>query len=155
MKTLVVTTSLKHQRRKILITFLPLPSFEETAKVLDMRRLGCQRSECLLLLKTLYGEDTRWQYHKIVSMWAGYEFALAVYGCNICAEWIRRGYKDTTLPKIAAYLPQDSSKIIYPSWDERLYSSHRAALLYKAPEWYVRFGWKESPKIDFYWPTKV
>jgi len=44
--------------------------------------------------------------------------------------------------------------------DERLHSSHRAALLYKNPEWYGRFGWSEHPavpdskgRLPYYWPT--
>jgi len=134
-----------------MITFLPLPSFEESAKVLDRRRLGCQRGECLLLLKTLAGEDTRWINHPIISMWRGHEQALAVYGCSICVEWKRRGYKDSTHERIMDYMDSEKYPIVYPVWDERLYASHRAALLYKAPEWYSQFGWEEEPKIEYWW----
>jgi hypothetical protein len=31
---------------------------------------------------------------------------------------------------------------------------HRAALLAKDPAWYGQYGWKEEPKIEYWWPTK-
>lgn len=61
-------------------TFLPYPSFSESARVLDNRRLGKQRVECLQILNTLANgpyqkreaiiaswvscTEEEWKYHK-------------------------------------------------------------------------------------------
>lgn len=84
-------------------------------------------------------------------MWRGYEQALVSYGLAICEEWLSRGYKDTCYDKIAAY---QKGRIILPKWlGSRIHKTHRAALLFKAPEWYSRFGWSEKPAYDYYWPV--
>ena len=46
--------------------------------------------------------------------------------------------------------------IKYPSWlgDDKLHSSHRAALLYKDFEHYSQCNWLEEPIINYYWPTR-
>ena len=107
-------------------TFLPYPSFEDSAKVLDNRRLGKQRVECLQILKALArtewscsscGEPqtqymskhpthyhniilTPWYRHPAVQMWRGKEWNLCRYGIAMCDEWIHRGFKDTCANKI-------------------------------------------------------
>jgi hypothetical protein len=42
-----------------------------------------------------------------------------------------------------------------PPWfgDERFHSSHRAALLWKAPAIYGAYGWTETPCEDYFWPV--
>lgn len=79
-------------------TFLPYPSFTESAKVLDMKRLGKQRVECKQIINALEGTSKGWQNHPAAIMWRGYLPALAEYGLVICEEWVSRGYKDTLLP---------------------------------------------------------
>ena len=167
-------------------TFLPLPSFLESAKVLDRQRLGKQRVEVLGMLKTLdlgptkkyfyYYDDrfvtlkTPWYNHPAVQMWKGYERELCLYGLYICDEWKRRGYKDTCFEKIKEYIDvyDDSDtyikdkEIIWnfyhkgPHWlgNQDFHASHRAALLAKNYRYYSQFGWKEEPKIEYWWPTK-
>lgn len=132
-------------------SFLPYESFSQSAKVLDMRRLGNQRVEVLQMMRALTGESKGWRNHPATKMWDGYEGALAAYGIAICDEWISRGYRDTCRDKLLRY--PDIGTL--PPWlgDERFHSSHRAALLYKKPDWYSQFGWKETPELNYVWPT--
>ena len=90
-------------------TFLPYPSFAQSAKCLDSRRLGKQRVETLQLLKALTEPAYGWQNHPATRMWRGYVPALASYGVTICNEWLSRGYRDTCRDKIAQYIVGDCS----------------------------------------------
>lgn len=108
-------------------TFLPYPNFAESARVLDNRRLGKQRVECLQILQTLakgpiqrsltraYGfkynpqegvftRKTPWYNHPACRMWRGKEHALALYGCHICFEWRKRGFQDNVIQKICGMM---------------------------------------------------
>jgi hypothetical protein len=100
-------------------TFLPYPSFSESAKVLDNKRLGKQRVEAYQILRVLCGESTGWQHHPAVKMWKGFEWALWSYGQDICIEWIRRGFKDTVLTKLEGmegYKVIGETRFKKPSW---------------------------------------
>ena len=62
-------------------TFLPYEDFEKSARVLDDKRLGKQRSESIIILKTLLGVYEKegrkgWPHHPATKMWAGHEVAL-------------------------------------------------------------------------------
>lgn len=113
-------------------TFLPYPSFAESAAVLDRQRLGKQRVETLQILQVLTGarlvsstrppgsvrplplppEEWRvesvaargWSHHPAVLMWTGHLAALGDYQRAICAEWTGRGYRDTCADKTAFLL---------------------------------------------------
>lgn len=125
-------------------TFLPSPDFQESARMLDYRRLGKQRVEAYQLLRG------GWPNHPAARMWSLWKGALYWYAECICVEWIRRGYRDTVLAKIQIF----KSKVVYPVWlgNELFHSRHRAALLFKDYQWYSQFGWKEAPVINYYWP---
>ena len=112
-------------------TFLPFPSFVESAKVLDMRRLGKQRVECLQLLKG------SWPHHPVSKMWRGYQYQLAEYGKIICIEWISKGYKDTCFDKISK-LQLTFQDHGVPPWfgDPAFHLAHRSNLIRKDPERY-------------------
>ena len=133
-------------------TFLPYPDFEKSAKVLDRQRLGKQRVECLQILNALFDPSKGWGNHPATKMWRGHEDWLVLYGVAICEEWKARGYKDTCLEKIASFYTGKSTKP--PTWfsNEKFFSSHRAALLFKNTEHYSQFGWTEQPKLDYVWP---
>jgi hypothetical protein len=139
-------------------TFLVSPSFGESAKALDRQRLGKQRVEVWQILKALAEPNYGWQNHPAVKMWKGHTFRLCQYGLAICNRWKSFGYDDTIENRINLYMHAypDYPSISYPSWwnDDRLFSSHRAALLAKDFGWYSRFGWKEKPEIKYFWPTK-
>lgn len=146
-------------------TFLPFADFAESARVLDRQRLGKQRVEVMQILKAL-GVSVRsakddagvaiantiapggaWSNHPATKMWRGYESALCAYGLAVVAEWVKRGYKNSI------QFPEHVGD--NPPWvgDERFHSAHRAALLFKNPEWYGQFGWAEEPQLDYWWPV--
>ena len=139
-------------------TFLPYQDFAKCAKVLDRQRLGKQRLECLQILNALTGKSKGWVNHPCVKMWKSFEVCLAEYGWYICSEWIRRGYKDTCMEKIIKCVGVDMFSSTHPSppWlsNDKLFSSHRAALLAKNYEWYKQFNWTEEPIINYVWPVK-
>lgn len=150
-------------------TFLPMLSFEGSARCLDRARLNKQRSECLTLVNACLGREAispvnrtkpfnpaAWRNHSATRMWRGCEFALADYGREVCLEWRRRGYVDNLLPRFEEFIFSWGGDCSSPWWlgDERLHSSHRAALLAKNLDWYSRFGWLDEPRINYWWPCR-
>lgn len=133
-------------------TFLPYADFEETARVLDYRRLGKQRVETKQILMTLLDQSSGWRNHPAVRMWRGYESCLRLYGLYMCEEWIRRGYKDTLHPWFDALaLPAFKD----PHWfgDEPLHLSHRSNLLRKDAAYYGQY-WVDVPNdLPYVWPV--
>lgn len=146
-------------------TFMPLPSFRESAAVLDNKRLGKQRVECkqiLLCLGVPVGDHTpgasRWRNHPAVQMWAGYEAQLAAYSAIVCREWRQRGFRDTLLVQFMAAwheLTAGCDKILYPPWFgvPEFHASHRSNLLRKDFRHYSQFGWAEPIDLPYAWPT--
>jgi hypothetical protein len=158
-------------------TFLPYKSFEQSAKVLDWRRLGKQRVECKQLLQALLcgpyqvkvGEGwlpikdpsattaktrkTPWINHPAAKMWQGYEDVLVEYAIVICKEWIDRGYYDSLLPFFLDYNNCDGLYAQDPPWlgNDGFHASHRSNLLRKDPIHYGQFGWDESPDMPYVW----
>ena len=135
-------------------TFLPYPSFVDSAKCLDRQRLGKQRVETKQILLALSDPTYGWQNHPIVKMWRGHIPALALYGYTICKEWKERGYKDTLQEYFRDYLNLlSNSEIIYPQWFgiELLHDSHKSNLLRKYPEWYHQFNWNVPDNLPYYW----
>lgn len=131
-------------------TFLPHSDFVTSAQVLDYRRLGKQRVEAYQILRTLNGQSNGWKNHPATKMWEGYETALGLYLAVMVEEWVNRGYKNNI--EYSSWL---SGELVYPKWlgDERLHSSHRAALLFKSSH-YAQFGWEETPELNYFWPGK-
>jgi len=152
-------------------------SFEETAAVLDNKRLHKQTLEawqCLLTMCRLDpdGNDREpkgWSSHPVVKMWRGHETLLVSYITATYFEWRSRGYKSTLLEKTlrtydtAVSLGRISSDITLPSWMqdlqyfENLCSTHRVALLNKNYEWYSQFKWSEDTGTrpsgyEYLWP---
>lgn len=136
-------------------TFLPYADFEQSAKCLDNKRLGKQRSECIQLLQAITDPAyPYWKKHPCTLMWKDYVDALTNYGAFICIEWKRRGFKDTCEAKIMAYAK--NFVIAFPPWygNEQFHASHRSNLLRKDPVWYGKFGWTEPNNVPYFWPTK-
>ena len=140
-------------------TFLPMRNFDDSAKVLDWRRLGKQRVEVLQIYNALHGESKGWRNHPAVKMWEGYELALLTYGVIICKEWRNRGYKDTLLDRFEAEivrLENLGAKHKMPPWigDEKFHLSHRSNLSRKDHGHYDPF-WPGTPaNLEYVWPTK-
>lgn len=135
-------------------TFLPYADFDKSAQCLDYRRLGKQRVECKQILQVLLNEtDSKaWVNHPATRMWRGYEGALALYGFAICSEWIKRGYNDSLLNYFELRTVLLNG---LPKWvgDEKFHSAHRSNLLRKDKEFYSKYGWSETPDLEYVWPV--
>ena len=139
-------------------TFLPYPSFERSATVLDDKRLGKQRVECLQILKALNDPTYGWQNHPAVKMWRGSTFYLADYAWAVCEEWTKRGYSDTCLDKICALESVETATMgncLVPKWlgNEAFHASHRSNLLRKNPDHYRKFWPDEPDNLPYVWPV--
>lgn len=118
--------------------------------------MGKQRLEAKQIHNVITGKAKKnkhgnipWANHPAVRMWRGYPEALAYY-YNFCIDqWVKRGYNNT-MQKIDC-----TKNCILPSWfgDELFHASHRQTLLWKAPNWYNQFDWKEEPKYEYIWPV--
>lgn len=141
-------------------TFLPYPDYEKSAQVLDDKRLGKQRSESIIILKTLLGMYPArggWPHHPATKMWGGHESALMAYTVAMCTEWRARGHKDTCLDWLCALAktqgwPLEGGAPPYWWGLPRLHQSHRSNLLRKLPEHYRCFWPDEPADLPYYWP---
>jgi hypothetical protein len=151
-------------------TFLPYPSFEKSAKVLDSKRLGKQRIEArqilYILRKTKGKKKTGWRNHPAVLMWKGYENALEAYLRTIIDEWEQRGYKNNIR---ARFFYQSKTETIvlskFGGWEGRMppwlgnktyHRTHKLHLISKEPRRYSKiFHMKPQPyNRDYLWPVK-
>lgn len=137
-------------------TFLPIPSFKDSAQLLDYKRLGKQRVEAKQILQCLLGEGSlAWRNHPAVKMWKGCEQSLALYGITICQEWINRGYKDSLLPFFESkYNYELSAKQGKPNWlgNEEFHYSHASNLLRKDPNYYGQVFTDTPSDLPYVWP---
>jgi len=152
-------------------TFIPVPCFRQSARVLDNRRLGKQRVEAKQILISLgvpVGEHdgnprSQWRHHPAVKMWRGFERCLAHYAIAVCNEWTARGFRDSLEEQfvessrwiVSTFHDISPSSVIgVPAWigDEAFHASHRSNLLRKLPEHYSRFGWSEPRDLPYVWP---
>jgi hypothetical protein len=143
-------------------TFLPFPSFDESARVLDTPRLGKQRVETLQILRALVVPTYGWQRHPATTMWRGHVPALTAYGLATTREWTERGFADSVSEQLAEFAPEVvgrpqswlAERGLLPPWlgDPLLHESHRSRLIAKAPEIY-RPLFPETPEgLDYVWP---
>jgi hypothetical protein len=132
-------------------TFLPYPSFVQSAACLDRARLGKQRVEAMQILRALHGQSTGWVNHPATRMWRGHEEALILYGWSVVREWTDRGYKNS----ITDFNPDERGVIRMPPWLGRLdfHASHRSNLLRKDPKHYSQFYWTEPDNLPYIWPV--
>jgi hypothetical protein len=147
-------------------TFVPVPDFEESARLLDSPRLGKQRVETLQILRALELPYYGWASHPAVRMWRGRTPALVAYGLAMVRVWQERGFADSTRTLITEFAPEaaDTPQAglaaagLLPSWvgNEALHLSHRSNLLAKEPEFYrARFTELFGPEPDdlpYVWP---
>jgi hypothetical protein len=148
-------------------TFLPYPSFEDSARVLDSKRLGKQRVECIQVLRGLTVEDYGWRHHPAVKMWAGCEEALGRYAFTCCEVWVESGFGDTCAATIGAELAsigitevrtQDrlAAAGALPAWlgEESFHRSHQSSLKRKDPDFYgARFP-DVPDDLPYVWPSR-
>ena len=139
-------------------TFLPYQDFEKSAKCLDTKKLGKQRSEVWQIYKTLATGGLGWRNHPAVLMWMHYEKALLLYGMICNNEWKYRGYKDNLeKPFLEGFVSIPKSSTEMPWWlgKEEFHASHKSNLLRSNPEFYSKYGWTEPANLLYWWPTKL
>ena len=137
-------------------TFLPAPSFQQSAELLDSKRLGKQRVEAWQILQALRGQTKGWVNHPAPKMWRGYENGLVEYGKVICEVWKERGYKDTCHEKISIY-HNPNKPIEFPTWlgREDIHLSHKSKLIQKDPTFYKQV-WPDTPdNLEYVWPIPL
>jgi hypothetical protein len=143
-------------------TFLPFPSFDESARVLDTPRLGKQRVETLQILRALVVPTYGWQRHPAVTMWRGFVPALTAYGLAMVRAWTDRGYADSVADQLLEFAPEVAGRPqswlaeqgLLPPWlgDPLLHESHRSRLIAKAPDIY-RTLFPDTPEgLEYVWP---
>jgi hypothetical protein len=136
-------------------TFLPYQNFDKTARVLDYRRLGKQRVEAWQILRALNGETRGWVNHPVTKMWNGYEDALAIYGYIMCAEWKRRGYKDTMTERFRELINGWDPEM--PPWwgREDFHESQQRKQVQKFPEYYREYFPYVRTDLEYVWPAST
>lgn len=158
-------------------TFLPSADIEESARVLDNKRLHKQALEAWQILMVLTKLDPNgnerepkgWVNHPAVKMWRGAEQGLFLYALAMAREWKSRGFKTTLIEKLidtferAKLQGKIRGKMV--DWMEdgnlliQVTSSHRRALLAKNYEFYSQYNWPEDPghpitEYEYVWPVK-
>jgi hypothetical protein len=147
-------------------TFLPYADFRRSAEVLDAKRLGKQRVECLQVLRGLTVADYGWRHHPAVGMWRGCEEALGRYTFTVCEVWTERGGADTVAATVAGELvglglrevrsqPELAEAGALPTWlgDEPFHRSHRSALVRKDPDHYGPVFGDVPRDLPYVWPV--
>ena len=148
-------------------TFLPYADFERSARVLDTRRLGKQRVECIQVVRGLTRSDYGWRHHPAVLMWKGFEEALGRYAFTCCEVWTERGFADTCAATVAADLRTAGVSTVrtqqelaaagaLPPWlgDEEFHRSHRSSLLRKDPAYYGPHFEDVPDDLEYVWPVR-
>jgi Pyrimidine dimer DNA glycosylase len=139
-------------------TFLPYPSFADSAAALDPMRLGKQRVETLQLLRANTVPDYGWRHHPAAKMWAGRLPALVAYGLAMTDAWTALGHADTVRGQLLEFAPEvdgvPQELLELPRWlgDPALHLSHRSNLVRKDPAFYrPRFG-DVPDDLPYVWP---
>ncbi|MBG6237881.1 hypothetical protein IWX78_000836 [Mycetocola sp. CAN_C7] len=140
-------------------TFLPFPSFADSARVLDQPRLGKQRVESLQLLRAITIPTYGWRHHPAAKMWRGYLPALTRYGLDMTDAWIELGHADSVRQQILEFAPEveflAQEDLELPPWlgDEAVHLSHQSNLLRKAPEHYGPLFPGVPDDLPYVWPA--
>jgi hypothetical protein len=163
-------------------TFLPYAEFWRSVGILDQKRLGKQRVECLQLLGAIESPDKGWGSHPCTKMWRPYGGALLLYGLLCCRDWTLRGHRDTCRDKMLKRFDDKygnpdrvewafhriadddncqseamlSAGIIIPWWlgNPSLHNSHKAMLWRKDPDFYRMWEYLREKPEDYWWPKR-
>lgn len=133
-------------------TFMPLPDARESLRALDNKRLGKQRSETLIIYRTLaghYPSGKGWTNHPAVKMWRGFGPALEVYYDLSLDEWESRGFENNMLR-----FNTHPRQVEWPWWMGcwEFHESHQANLIAKDPAHYHPLWPDIVPGGPYLWP---
>jgi len=148
-------------------TFVPFDNFEDSAAVLDNKRLNKQLLEGRQIYKILASNQISgaWVNHPAVKMWRGYDNALFDYLRVIKDECLYRNIQTeknwNALTEMYEWNWHRGDNIVMPPWwgDNKVHQSHRNNLYRKDPEHYVEFindGFVACcKKCNYVWPTHL
>lgn len=146
-------------------TFVPFADFNESASVLDNKRLNKQLLEGRQIYGILASQRTSgaWVNHPAVKMWRSHHTALYTYLIAIKDECIYRGIQTeknwAAIEDIRKWDYGTGVNLVMPPWwgDERVHQSHRNNLYIKDPEYYAQFAQDNRvaccEKCNYFWPT--
>lgn len=146
-------------------TFVPYADFDESAAVLDNKRLNKQLLEGRQIYNILLSGRRKgaWVNHPAVLMWRYRENALYMYLKAVKEECDTR--RISTVKNWDAITEMHESNwdrggnTIMPEWwnDERVHQSHRNNLYVKDSEYYAKFIQDGRvtccDKCNYFWPT--
>ena len=145
-------------------TFAPLAEIEESAKALDLKRLGKQIIECRQIAKAIANPGYGWQRHPAVAMWRENTGGLLIYATYMNAEWeARRGkthgaYTNMLLDYGVSYAEAQRAALDWgehsPPWwgQDAVHESHRSNLIRKHPEHYEPLFPSTEKDLPYVWP---
>ena len=151
--------------RFVMQTFVPYADFDESASVLDSKRLNKQLLEGRQIYQIIATRRTSggWVNHPAVKMWRNHDNALFQYLTCIVNECNVRNIKTennwNTIITMHYNNVNRGDEVIMPQWlgDERIHQSHRNNLYRKDPEYYAQFSYDEfvscCPSCNYFWPT--
>jgi len=149
-------------------TFLPYPDFERSARVLDVKRLGKQRVECLQVVRGLTVPGYGWRHHPAVKMWRGHLEALGRYTLTCCEVWTEGERADTCAATVVLDLGEAGVTRIrtqaeladagaLPAWlgDPAFHLSHQSSLVRKDPDHYGPRFPGVPDDLPYVWPPPL
>lgn len=128
-------------------TFVPYADVNESASVLDNKRLNKQLLEGRQIYNIIAGNRTTggWVRHPAVLMWRNYDMGLYSYLTAMRDECESRGISWEknwlAIEDIHNNNWHRGDSVVMPPWigDERIHQSHRNNLYRKDPEYYAEF----------------
>ena len=151
-------------------TFMPFDDYQDTADILDNKRLNKQILEGYQILKILSGASPSgaWRNHPAVLMWKRSEHHLSNYIDTLVVEANHRGIRTEKNVSNLNILKEgfgDRWGNTTPFWVSdleklsRVTNSHKANLYRKDPIYYAEFQSNTAnpccEKCLYYWPTHV
>lgn len=121
------------------MTFLPFPSFSDSAEVLDKQRCWKQVVEAAQILNTLDGRSNAWKNHPAVKMWEGHEKSLIMY-FNEFLEVVKVKHQvRTNYTILDPFNGRGLGSPVHPWWlgNPDFHRAMRARLIEKKPEFYL------------------
>lgn len=150
---------------EIMQTFVPYADFNESAAVLDNKRLNKQLLEGRQIYQIIASGKNRgaWVNHPAVKMWRSLDNALFKYLVAIKNECVARGIQTDKNWTAILSMHQNNwyrgDNTVMPAWwgDERIHQSHRNNLYKKDPEYYAEFSHDSfiscCERCNYFWPT--
>jgi hypothetical protein len=146
-------------------TFVPFDNFEDSAAVLDNKRLNKQLLEGRQIYKIIASNQLKgaWVNHPAVKMWRGFDNALFDYLRVIKDECLYRNIQTennwNALTEMYEWNWHRGDGIVMPPWwgDNKVHQSHRNNLYRKDSEYYAEFVNDKfiscCERCNYYWPT--